>query len=196
MMKAQKQKQPLLSKEELLIENLLTFFSVSHNLKIFRDIAYEGKFVSLRLLDWFATNYSKAYQVWIHKTDIYKDYKQNLKGYKKQYFDPFCRRKRVYLRGKDFGIKSCVIDENHNKTLSLSYGHTSRNVEGCEEIQTTVGQLNFFRWLIQKQVIKYILDNHNAIETHMGERKSTKKICESRCNTLQKKSMKFTIYFL
>ena len=52
--------------------------------------------ISLRVLDYFVTNYSKYNDVKIKKKNninynVYQDYKNKLKSYNKRFFDPFCR---------------------------------------------------------------------------------------------------------
>ena len=70
---------------------------------------------------------------------VYINYKSQLKAYSKKYFDPFCRRER--------------IDFQYEKNKSII---------------TTVGQLNFFRWAITNNVIKYIKNNLSEIEKDMN----------------------------
>ena len=55
------------------------------------------------------------------------DYKLKLKAYSKRRFDPFCRWDRITIPYK-----------------------------GDNSIQTTIGQLNFFKWALENDVIKYI----------------------------------------
>jgi hypothetical protein len=42
-------------------------------------------------------------------------------------------------------------------------------------METTIGQLNFFKWAIENQIIDYIENNYNTIETDMNHRNSTSK---------------------
>ena len=42
-------------------------------------------------------------------------------------------------------------------------------------IQTTIGQLNFFRWAIENKIIDYIEMNFNTIHNDMNKRNSTSK---------------------
>jgi len=108
--------------------------------------------ISLRVIDWFVTNYSKKYNtnyiisevnddgmISNKQLIVYIDYKLQLKGYSKKQFDPFCRRER--------------IEFYYNKT---------------EFITTTVGQLNFFRWAIENNVMNYIEQNLEKIEKDMN----------------------------
>jgi hypothetical protein len=74
------------------------------------------------------------------------DYKLKLKAYSKKRFDPFCRWERINIPYK-------------NGTF----------------IQTTIGQLNFFKWALDNEVIKFINDNYTIIEKDMNNRNSTSK---------------------
>lgn len=98
--------------------------------------------ISLRIIDWFVTNYSKKNNVcWIIKNDrfvVYINYKSQLKAYSKKYFDPFCRRERIYFY--------------YNKN---------------DYIITTIGQLNFFKWAIENNIIEFIRENYKIIEKDM-----------------------------
>jgi ribosomal protein L15 len=42
-------------------------------------------------------------------------------------------------------------------------------------VQTTIGQLNFFKWAIDNGVIDYVEQHHEAIEADMNCRNSTSK---------------------
>lgn len=42
-------------------------------------------------------------------------------------------------------------------------------------IQTTIGQLNFFKWALENGVVDYIRDHYAAIERDMNARNSTSK---------------------
>jgi hypothetical protein len=101
--------------------------------------------VSLRVVEWFVTNYSKkfnvAYPLEERQFIVYFQYKRELKAYSKRLFDPFCRRERIRF----------VV----------------RGAPPIEE--TTVGQLNFFRWAIEKGVLRFILENAAAIEADMNK---------------------------
>ncbi len=108
--------------------------------------------VSLRLLDWFVTNYAKKKNVMIpvqgkngstHLLNVYLSYRAQLKAYSKQHFDPFRRRDRI------------------------NYRYTENN-----SIETTIGQLNFFRWVIENNILEYIEEHAHEIETDMMFSKS------------------------
>jgi len=137
------------TQNNLLLENLLRFYEKDNNLdKMLGIINGESK-ISLRIVDWFATNYSKSnftvYRVSSgSRFKVYTDYRLKLRAYSKKRFDPFCRWERIVVPYKD------------NKS-----------------IQTTLGQLNFFKWAIENEVIKYIEDNYTSIEHDMNKRNSS-----------------------
>ena len=140
------------TQNDLLLNNLLKFYEESNNMDyMLRIINGESK-ISLRIIDWFATNYAKKYYTVyeIPNTErrfkVYVDYKLKLKAYSKKRFDPFCRWDRITVPYKD-----------------------------GKYIQTTIGQLNFFKWALENNVIHYIEENYANIEKDMNNRNSTSK---------------------
>lgn len=143
------------TQNELLLNNLLEFYKDGDNLtKMLKIITGESK-ISLRIVDWFATNYAKKNYTLYEMTNqrdekirfkVYFDYKLKLKAYSKKRFDPFCRWERI----------------------SIPYMNNT-----C--IETTIGQLNFFKWAIENKVIDYINENYETIEKDMNNRNSTSK---------------------
>jgi hypothetical protein len=156
------------TQNDLLLNNLMEFYKNDNNLdKMLKIITGESK-ISLRIVDWFATNYAKKYYTLYSFEDIhgitrrfkvYVDYKLKLKAYSKRRFDPFCRWERISIPYK-------------NDTF----------------IETTIGQLNFFKWTLENKVINYIEENYETIEKDMNTRNSTSKrkelsIDNNTCNT-------------
>jgi hypothetical protein len=133
----------------------MEFYKNEDNLeKMLKIITGESK-ISLRIVDWFATNYAKKYFTlynWqdtfgnVKRFKVYVDYKLKLKAYSKRRFDPFCRWERI----------------------SIPY-------KGEQCIETTIGQLNFFKWTLENGVIHYIEENYDTIEKDMNSRNSTSK---------------------
>lgn len=144
--------QNLSHKEILIFKTLLTFYKNKNNLDIFLDTLNQNSNISLRILDWLVTNYSKKYNVWyeLFKNgekmifNVYLSYKNQLKAYSKKNFDPFCRRNRIAIDLKE-------INENYSSTII-----------------TTIGQLNFFKWFIENKIINYVLINLNKIDEDMN----------------------------
>lgn len=145
-------------KQNLLMDSLKTFFLKKENLNIIMPIINGDSKISLRVMDWFVTNYSKKNNI-SYLIDnsgeiisditnqnngkefvVYLDYKLQLKGYQKKQFDPFCRRDRI----------------------QFYYNND-------EYITTTVGQLNFFKWTIKNSVLSYIENNLEDIEKDMND---------------------------
>jgi len=147
--------QTLQTQNTLLLDNLLAYYNKNNNLeKILKIINGESQ-ISLRLIDWFATNYSKKFfTVYMLKNSqgeeyrfkVYIDYKLKLKAYSKKRFDPFCRWDRI----------------------TIPYNKDSM-------IQTTIGQLNFFRWVLENKILDYIEKHYNEINNDMNKRNSTTK---------------------
>ena len=69
--------------------------------------------------------------------------------------------------------------------------------KGASHIETTIGQLNFFKWTLENKVIKYIEDNYDTIEKDMNSRNSTSKrkeqIIENANNKTRKKREELSI---
>jgi len=147
------------NREETLVNFLLTYYR--NKMSFLRDIVYQNTPLSLRLLDWLVTNYSKKYNIIypLYKSNgdviyfnIYLDYKNQLKAYSKKYFDPFCRQRRI------------VIDINTLKWKE----YNPDIIIGDKEIVTTVGQLNFFRWVIENKIYEYAINNITLIDSDMN----------------------------
>ena len=130
------------SQEQWVLFRLERFYSEKNTDRV-RDILTGKSNLSLRLIDWFVTNYAKKFNIsYMTKANkhviVYLSYKSHLKAYSKKMFDPFCRHERINFRG----------------------------------VSTTVGQLNFFAWAIEDECIDYmhthIDDIHADMETRMA----------------------------
>ena len=140
----------------LLLTNLLKFYQQNDNLDVMLQIINGHSKISLRIIDWFATNYAKKYftvyainneySKGSRRFKVYVDYKLKLKAYSKKRFDPFCRWDRITIPYK-------------NGTF----------------IQTTIGQLNFFKWAIENDIVQYIEQHYDTVEDDMNARNSTSK---------------------
>ncbi len=125
-----------------------------NDIKNMVDIINGHSQISLRVLDWFITKYSKDKDIIINngtqKFDVYISYKSQLKSYKKKNFDPFRRREK--------------FNYNYDKNNS------------CLTIKTTLGQLNFFKWAIKNNIIEYVEKNIELITFAMNLSNKQKKI--------------------
>lgn len=155
------------TQDDLLLNNLMHFYENPTHMNTIQMIVNGESKVSLRIIDWFVTNYAKKFDteyVIRMRTGILKDlvedcvfkvyhrYKLQLKAYSKRKFDPFCRWDRI----------SIPCDKNGEDCL----------------METTIGQLNFFKWAIDNKILDYIEKNYVEIEKDMNSRNSS-----SRRNT-------------
>lgn len=152
--------------QELLLLSITNYYKKSPEKKILLDKIIQSDYkISLRVIDWFITHYTrdKNVVIWIdndHLVDtpvnfqnlkifnIYLEYRTQLKSYTKLFFDPFRRHDRI----------SFTICQHPLK-----------------EIETTIGQLNFFRWIFQNNILQYIEKHQEAIEEEMTKYQSIKK---------------------
>ena len=150
---------------DLLYLSLVKFYNDKNNLDKLLNYLKIDK-ISLRIIDWFVTNYSKKYDSMyemynddgfrLNPFNVFHSYKSQLKSYSKKYFDPFCRRNRIDFKYTDI-----------------------------DSISTTIGQLNFFKWAISNNLIEYIKTNYKAIEKDMND--SIKSIRKNVIKTSQRK---------
>ena len=151
----------------------MEFYNKDGNMEKILPIINGESTVSLRLVDWFATNYSKKYYtVYLLKDSygvekrfkVYIDYKLKLKAYSKKRFDPFCRWDRITIPYKDDWV-----------------------------IQTTIGQLNFFKWVLEHKILDYIEKNFNDIKKDQDNRNSTAKNRKVKVKQTRKKREELSI---
>lgn len=181
--KSVKQTNTLNVNEHLLLSKVKKYYDANDNISELIPILNGTSNISLRIIDWFVTNYSKKNNIYYklksgdHFT-VYQSYKSQLKSFSKKRFDPFCRRERIFYTHKE---------------------HT---------LNTTVGQLNFFKWALENEIINYIKDNIKAIEIDMyvsckhnkakntsGERKKRQELSVSATRTVNKKNIKISVTF-
>jgi hypothetical protein len=190
------------TQNDILMQNLLEFYKTNENMERFLDIVHgprsvgsEGEessnTISLRIIDWFVTNYAKKYYTTydivplshghgpeVPSTEsvdaerpvqdgrarfvsncvtehtrfkVYNDYKLKLKAYSKRRFDPFCRWERIQLP------------------------FTTEQDDTPKHMETTIGQLNFFKWAIENHILDYIQAHYHDIERDMNTRNTTSK---------------------
>jgi hypothetical protein len=190
------------ARQLLILQPLVEFYSKQINMYILVNILNGSSIISLRLIEYFVVNYVLKNKLKFNKSQyntdkkylvnnlngiVYKkqkkkventydnifmvhdNYKSQLKQYNKKNFDPFCRSHRIKLF---YDTKS---KENHY-------------------FDTTVAQLNFFKWAISNNILDYILDNLEAIEEAMSnyekyikqEKKTKKTTPESKRRTKTK----------
>jgi len=171
----------LSSKDSLLRIKLIEFYKNKNNLDILLPIILQQTRLSLRSLDWFVTNYCKKNNInYLLKNNQgeettyfpFKSYKSQLKAYSKKFCDPFCRRDRVVF---DY-LNNTISDYNGVKLEHNNY------------IITTIGQLNFFKFAIQDNIINYAIENITDIENDMNNTLKNREL--EKKNFMQVKSIK------
>jgi len=164
------------SQEQWVLYRLERFYNDKNTERV-RDILTGNSNLSLRLIDWFVTNYAKKFNIsYMTKTNkhviVYLSYKSHLKAYSKKMFDPFCRWKRIKFHDMD----------------------------------TTVGQLNFFEWALTDEVLDY-LDQHREtvhadMETRLheakdveGPKKKRHELSHSATKSMTRHNVRVTVKF-
>jgi len=168
----------------LLLASLHAFFGNTYNRDQLISVLSDDKKISLRSIDWFITNYSKKNNIYYliysdednnpsfddenneyrNNMNVFHSYKSQLKAYSKKRFDPFCRRDRILFK----------MDENHS-------------------VETTIGQLNFFRWAISNLVINYIELYKDEIEYDMNTSLKLMKENSEKKDGLRKKRQELSL---
>lgn len=144
------------NKISLLMKTLREFYSDRKYIDRLRNIIEQKDVISLRILDWFVTNYAKKFKIYITQPDgtefdVYINYRLKLKSLSKKCLDPFNRK---------------------NKTL-FYYSDT-------EFIETSCGQLSFFKWCFENNILEYVADNIDTIEKDMKKSIKHKKLNNKR----------------
>ena len=155
-----------------IIKTLNIFYNDYKNIELMKTILLIKSKLSIRLIDYFTTKYSKinkiSYNIDTSLFNVFISYKQQLKMYQKKYFDPFSRGSRIPF-----------------------FFYDSHECNSYTSIITTIGQLNFFKWFIEKNIYEYILNNYQNIESSMNL--YNKEIKEFKKNTINNKKKSTTI---
>lgn len=141
-------------KPELVILALQKFYNLRPDIDKIMPYLLGTAPISLRLIDFFVTNYCRknfvSYSLNGQEFLVYVSYKSQLKAYSKQFFDPNCRRERIVFQ-----------------------------IQGHEPFRTTVGQLNFFRWAFENNILDYIQAHYDDIQ---GDRLECQSVASTRRN--------------
>jgi hypothetical protein len=158
------------TQNDLLLGKLMAYYGNKKYLDSMLSIINGSSHISLRLVDWFVTNYAKKNFTVItsmktgSRFKIHIQYKLQLKAYSKKRFDPFCRWDRV----------------------NIPYYNN-------QYIETTIGQLNFFKWFIENNIIDYIEENFKQIEEDMNSRNSTSRQNRDKHSKTRKKREELSV---
>lgn len=126
------------SKEQWVLHRLETFYSKAETLERVRTILDGNSKFSLRLIDWLVTNYAKKHNVsYVTKNGRHVIMHYAYKSHLKAYSKKMFDPFCRWKRIQFMGMN------------------------------TTVGQLNFFEWAIQDEVLDYLETNYESVQQDM-----------------------------
>ena len=171
------------SRHVVLMNKIKKFYSDKNNLNILISIIEGESFLSLRVIDFFVTNYAREKEI------IYENMYENESS-----------GSDVNTENEDFSdsiVKNNEVKDLKKKTLEkfmVYYSYKSQlkpyskkqfdpfcrrerilffidKYDGVnnEPVRTNVGQLNFFRWAIKNNILDYIYKNYDNIENEMNK---------------------------
>ena len=160
-------------KDRAYYNKLRQFYTPTRLRKIVPYIKSTSKTLSLRTFDWFSTNYVRDKKLilyadagggaWTDKPIKYTtstrilrvsaSYKNALRSYTKRYFDPF---KRI---GGGKGVGGGGV-------IKYKWGET-------HSFDTTLAQLIYFRWVLENNLLDYIIANREKIMAHYKKHNKT-----------------------
>lgn len=154
----------------LLLDMLVNFYRNGTFESIVLPIIRDKKPLALRDIDWLVTNYSLAFPVVYQDPtrnvaapfNVHASYERHENDWKKRLFDPCQRGPRIMFYA------------------------------GGQQYETTIGQLNFFKWAIEHGVIDWAVQHRDEIRQHHQVTDSArKKLIEEQPNR-EKKRMRLT----
>ena len=165
---------PIETRQDLLLKSLKAWYDgPKDRLKTLYEIVEGKSKISLRAIDFLCTNYAKkndiVYYIGKSPFNLFLMYRGQLKAYSKLQFDPFRRHSRIQI--------ACPHSPNR-------------------KLETTVAQLNFFKWAFENKVLDYLTNNLGKIETSMGSITTKKQnITASVKKVAKRHNVKVTVTF-
>ena len=168
-------------KKNLLYSSLTEFYDSisSEDLQRFIDIISGNSKISLRIIDWFVTNYSKKKNIvyYINQDEDANTTPSKRGSNKKKRISPKARYQEnapdkvnnstiqffVYLR-----YRSQLTSYHKIKFDPFCRNDRIINWGPNKDITTTLAQLNFFKWAIENRVLDYIEGHLKEIEVDMN----------------------------
>lgn len=126
-------------------EKVEKFFTLSKFMLV-TPILLSEDIITMSMIYYTVTKYAYKFSPYIMVNGvaiyIHKSYKAKLSIYSKDYFDVFCRE------------------------VKYPFFYTAN-----KSITTTIGQLNFYKWCVEINLIEYIRENYDEIKYHMDLQK-------------------------
>jgi hypothetical protein len=182
------------SKQALLIIPITKYFSTKKTLKKLITIL-KGESISLRLIDWFVTNYCKKFNVLYNLNDFKDKETSSIENQEDIKLIPtpiqistllptqlqLTQPQLTTQQKKDQSFDNFIIVHNNYKGQLKAYSKKNfdpfcrRNrirfyYDENKYFITTVGQLNFFKWALENYIINYIKAHLKEIENDMNLR--------------------------
>ncbi len=160
----------LTSQELMLLKSLKEFYENKEYFDLLNSIIDGNNYISRRTIEYFVTNYAMIHKIsylieekgQVTKFYVHTSYKDQLKAFRKKYFDPFGRGIRIPF----FSNNNCII--------------------------TTIGQLNFYRWFFSKKIYEYCTENYDEIQNSLLNNKSVvKKKKQVKSKVIKKEFVKY-----
>lgn len=127
------------TKEQWVLHRLETFYAKPEHFQRIQSILSGQSNISLRLIDWLVTNYAKKHNIsYVTKAGA--------------------RHVIVYLSYKSH------LKAYSKKMFDPFCRHKKIQFQG---LNTTVGQLNFFEWAIQDEVLDYLVEHLEDVQKDM-----------------------------
>lgn len=170
------------NKQEILKRNLIKFYQNDGNMKKLHFFLTKDSDVSLREWDYLCTHYAKKNNI-MYYTDVggrklinlNLEYRSQLKAYSKANFDPFKRHNRINIQCK---------------------------YSASKELETTCGQLCFFKFVIEKDMYDWLKKGKNLenLRKDMNDYTKNKKGSSVEVQQKNKKhanrhDIKITVFF-
>jgi hypothetical protein len=143
------------SKREMIIYKMVKDFFIKicskKTIEKMVNIIEKNSDISLRILDWFVTKYTKKKiniiidNEEVKEFDVHISYKGQLKSFKKKIFDPFKRKE------------------------PCKFNFVWDPADPARKVTTTLAQLNFFKWAITNRIIDYVETNLIHITKAMNQ---------------------------
>lgn len=129
------------AKHEVLFKSLVKFYEDDATFHTFSSVLEGSTKMSLRVLDWLVTNYAKKRNI------VYG----------------------IQVNDRDVAFNMFLEYKSQLKAYSKRYfdPFCRRGRVVHRGVETTCGQLNFFRWAIKYGVLDYAVNNHDEIEHDM-----------------------------
>lgn len=132
------------------------FFTLA-KFKLILPILMGEDTISMSMIYYTVTSYSKEFSPYVivngKEVYIHRSYRSKLQVYAKDNFDAFCRQVKYPFYYED-----------------------------DKYIVTTIGQLNFYKWCLEINLLDYIRENFNEIKLHMDRDKNTSSAESGTCS--------------